>query len=189
MFGNKAVIAASEVSQKRAMTLLKNDAILPLKDTPKLFVKNINPEIAAQYGTIVEKPEDADFAIMHVETPWVAVDTQNPFALGFHHGDLDFKGEAREEILTLAKVVPTILVIYLDRPAVISEINESVAGLLAEFGASDAAILDVIFGKAAPEGKLPFELPSSMAAVQKQRTDVPSDSENPLYPFGFGLKY
>jgi beta-glucosidase len=83
--------------------------------------------------------------------------------------------------------VPTIVVIYLDRPAVIPEINAACQVLLADYGASDAAVLDVIFGAARPEGKLPFELPSSMAAVRAQRADVPYDSEAPLYPFGFGL--
>lgn len=51
------------------------------------------------------------------------------------------------------------------------------------------AILDVIFGKFNPSGKLPFELPSSMEAVRKQMSDVPYDSENPLFPFGHGLSY
>jgi len=78
---------------------------------------------------------------------------------------------------------------FLDRPAVIPEISAAAKGLFGEYGASDAAVLDVVFGKARPEGKLPFELPSSMEAVRKQRTDVPRDSENPLYPFGFGLSY
>jgi len=50
-------------------------------------------------------------------------------------------------------------------------------------------VLDVIFGKASPQGKLPFELPSSMDAVRNQKADVPYDSENPLYPFGYGLAY
>jgi beta-glucosidase len=59
--------------------------------------------------------------------------------------------------------------------------------LLADFGASDAAVLDVIFGKAKAEGRLPFELPSSMEAVRTQNADVPYDSAQPLYPFGFGL--
>jgi beta-glucosidase len=56
-----------------------------------------------------------------------------------------------------------------------------------EYGASDESILEVVFGRSRPEGKLPFELPSSMQAVRKQKADVPHDSENPLYPFGFGL--
>ena len=53
----------------------------------------------------------------------------------------------------------------------------------------DAAVLDVIFGRFTPSGKLPFELPSSMEAVQQQKEDLPYDSVNPLYPFGFGLTY
>jgi beta-glucosidase len=85
--------------------------------------------------------------------------------------------------------VPTIVVLYLDRPAVIPEISAKAKALLAEYGASDTAVLDVLFGKASPEGKLPFELPSSMEAVRNQQADVPYDTENPLYGFGFGMAY
>ena len=69
------------------------------------------------------------------------------------------------------------------------EIAEKSAGLLAEFGASDAAVLDVLFGRFKPTGKLPFELPSSMEAVRNQKEDLPYDSANPLFPFGHGLSY
>ena len=51
------------------------------------------------------------------------------------------------------------------------------------------AILDLIFGRFSPTGKLPFELPSSMAAVERQLSDVPCDSEQPLFPLGHGLGY
>jgi hypothetical protein len=61
--------------------------------------------------------------------------------------------------------------------------------LLANFGASDAAVLDVVFGRFTPSAKLPFEMPSSMEAVRKQKEDVPYDSENPLFAFGHGLTY
>jgi len=178
------------ISQQRAMTLLKNeDHVLPLQGQPKIFIKNIDPSIAAQYAPVVATPEEADFALLRVETPWVPVETKNPFARGFHHGDLDFKGQAKAEALDLLQRVPTIVVLYLDRPAVIPEINESARALLAEYGANDVAVLNVIFGKTTPEGKLPFEFPSSMEAVKNQKADVPYDSENPLYPFGFGLSY
>ena len=66
--------------------------------------------------------------------------------------------------------------------------QKSVA-LVANFGASDAAVLDVVFGRFSPVGKLPFELPSSMAAVRCQKPDLPYDSSDPLYPFGHGLKH
>jgi beta-glucosidase len=36
---------------------------------------------------------------------------------------------------------------------------------------------------------LPFEIPSSMEAVRKQKEDLPYDSEDPLFPFGHGLTF
>lgn len=191
LVGKPAFRQAGEAAQRRSMTLLKNDAkSLPLAmGKLKIYLKNIDPAVAAAYGTVVEKPEEADMAIVRLKTPWVPVETQNPMARGFHHGDLDFKGNDKEEILTLLKTVPTIVDIYLDRPAVIPEISVGAKGLLANYGASDAAVLDVIFGKARPEGNLPFELPSSMEAVRNQKEDVPYDSKDPLYKFGYGLRY
>jgi beta-glucosidase len=190
VFGHPASVAAGAASQRRAMTLLKNAGhVLPLQGRPKVYVKNLDPATAAHYAEVVATPAAADFAILRLETPWVPVETENPFARGFHHGDLDFKEEAKAEILALLQAVPTIVVIYLDRPAVIPEISAMAQALLADYGASDAAVLEVLFGKARPEGKLPFELPSSMAAVRNQLADVPYDSEHPLYRFGFGLSY
>jgi beta-glucosidase len=85
--------------------------------------------------------------------------------------------------------VPTVVDIYLDRAAVIPEIARGAAALLADFGATDAALLDIVFGRAAPAGALPFELPSSMERVLEQLPDVPYDSSDPLFPFGYGLSY
>jgi beta-glucosidase len=150
---------------------------------------HVDKETAANYAEVVANPEEADVAVLRLDAPRYPVETDNPFARGFHHGDLDFKGEALASILDLLSTVPTIVVIGLDRPAVIPEISAAAPALLAEFGASDAAVLDVLFGRAAPQGRLPFELPSSMASVRSQKADVPYDSQNPLYPFGFGLSY
>ena len=189
--GNSEYMAAGEASQRMAMTLLKNDKkVLPLTAGKlKIYVKNVDSTVAAKYGTVVSKPEQADIAILRLKTPYVPVNSPITMARMFHHGDLDFKGKEKDSILQLLNKVPTIVDIYLDRPAVIPEISAKAKGLLADFGASDAAVLDVIFGKAKPLGHLPIELPSSMAAVQAQKEDVPYDSKNPLYKFGFGLSY
>jgi beta-glucosidase len=192
VFGNPDSRTLSLASQQRAMTLLKNeDGILPLQrqSQPKLCIKNMDAAIVGQYAEVVDAPEQADFAILRLETPWVPIETKNPFARGFHHGDLDFKEEAKAEILSILKSVPTIVVINLDRPAVIPDIATAAKALFGDFGASDEAVLNVVFGKAKPEGKLSFELPASMEAVRRQKPDVPYDSENPLFAFGFGLKY
>jgi beta-glucosidase len=189
--GKEEFRKAGEIAQRRSMTLLKNEnKTLPLQSGKlKLFVKNIDPQVAAQYGTVVDKPEDADFAIVRLRTPWYPVETKNFFAKMFHHGDLDFKGAMKDSIVQAIGAVPTIVDIYLDRPAVIPEISSKAKALLANYGASDAALLDVIFGRSKPEGKLPFELPSSMEAVRSQKEDVPYDSKDPLYKFGHGLSY
>jgi beta-glucosidase len=47
----------------------------------------------------------------------------------------------------------------------------------------------VLLGKARPEGRLPFELPSSMQAVEAQQPGAAHDSAEPLYPIFFGLSY
>jgi beta-glucosidase len=173
------------------MTLLKNqDKVLPLAPGKlKIYVRNVDPKIAAQYGAVVDDPRKADIAILRLKTPFVPVESAIPMAKMFHHGDLDFKGKTKDSILQLLTTVPTIVDIYLDRPAVIPEISAKAKGLLADFGASDAAVLDVIFGKDKPGGHLPIELPSSMDAVRAQKEDVPYDSKAPLYKFGFGLTY
>ena len=190
VLGHPDSMALGRISQQRAMTLIKNeDKVLPLREQPKLFVKNIDPVIAGQYAQVVPTPEEAEFAVLRLDTPWVPIETKNPFARSFHHGDLDFKEEAKAEILSLLGSVPTIVVLYLDRPAVIPEIAAAAKVVLGEYGADDLAVLNVIFGKAQPEGKLPFELPSSMEAVRRQKEDVPHDLESPLFPFGYGLTY
>ena len=181
--------AAGDLAQRRSLVLLKNgtaDApLLPLAGRPKLYVEGMSAETAARFGDLVESPDDADFAILRLATPYEP--REGFLERFFHSGDLDFKEPELSRILAILGKVPTIVDIYLERPAVIPEIADSCAALLANFGASDAALLDVIFGDFQPTAKLPFELPSSMAAVRAHKEDVPYDSENPLFPFGFGL--
>ena len=106
----------------------------------------------------------------------------------FHQGRLHFTEEEKSEHLQLLQSKPTITVMNLERPAVIPEINAATKALIADFDCSDEIILELIFGGFQPNGKLPFELPSSVEAVEKQKEDMPYDSESPLYPFGAGIQ-
>lgn len=191
--GNSRFRTAGEIAQRRSIVLLKNGTatgaqVLPLHGRPKIYLENISPETAGSYGDVVQSIGEADLAILRLRAPYEPRDGSFLERL-FHAGDLDFKDPEKSRILGILQSVPTIVDIYLDRPAVIPEISEASAALLVNFGASDAALLDIIFGHHSPEGKLPFELPSSMEAVRRQKEDVPYDSENPLFPFGHGLTY
>ena len=186
--GNADFRAAGDLAQRRSIILLKNDGSLPLSGRPKLYIENIKSEAAAQFADLVEEPADADFAVLRLRTPFEP--RSSTFLEGFFRaGDLDFKEPELSRILSIMAQAPTIVDIYLDRAAVIPEIAAASAGLVANFGASDAALLDIIFGRSQPGAKLPFELPSSMAAVRAQHPDVPHDSADPLFEHGFGLSY
>ncbi len=191
--GSAPFRAAGEHAQRRGIVLLKNGESadsprLPLQGKPRLYVENVAPDVAAQYGTVVATPGEAELAILRLKAPYQQRDG-NFLEQMFHAGDLDFKEPEKGRILGILAQVPTIVAIYLDRPAVIPEIAAGTAALLVDFGANDGAVLDVIFGRFTPTGKLPFELPSSMEAVRTQKSDLPYDSENPLFPFGHGLTY
>ncbi len=179
---------AGELAQRKSIVLLKNEKqTLPLKDGLKIYVENIQPETIAKYGQVVQDIAQADIAILRLSSPFEK--RKGMMESYFHAGDLDFKDPEKSRILNILNRVPTIVDIYLERPAVIPEIAEKSAALLGNFGANDGAVLDIIFGKFEPQGKLPFELPSSMDTVRKQKEDLPHDSENPLFPFGHGLCY
>ena len=61
--------------------------------------------------------------------------------------------------------MPTVVDVYLDRPAILAELSQSPPSLIVNFGASDEAFAQVLFGDAEPQGQLPFDIPSSMEAV------------------------
>ncbi|MEM7116391.1 MAG: glycoside hydrolase family 3 N-terminal domain-containing protein [Chloroflexota bacterium] len=182
---------AGLAAQRKSVVLLKNEGgtALPLRGRPKLYIENIDPQIAQRYGDVVAKPHQADFAILRLKTPHGRAPGNTILERFFHQGDLDFKGKEKERILKILQAVPSIVDIYLERAAVIPEIAEASVGLLATFGVQDEVLLDAIYGRFNPTGKLPVEMPSSMEAVRAQREDLPFDSENPLFPYGHGLSY
>jgi beta-glucosidase len=102
---------------------------------------------------------------------------------------LEFPAEERDYHAAICSAVPTIVDVYLDRPAVLTDLARDAAAVLGSYGSSDEAFLDIVFGAAQPAGSLPFDLPRSMAAVEASRSDVPFDTADPLFRFGHGLHY
>jgi beta-glucosidase len=159
--GNAEFRAAGDLAQRRSAVVLKNDGVLPLA-------------------------AGGDVEVVRRVTPFEQRDG-NFIESVFHAGDLDFKEPELSQLLELARAKPTVLVLHLERPAVIPDLAEACAAVVAVFGASDEAVDDVLHGRVKPEGTLPFELPRSMEAVRAQKPDVPHDSADPLFPFGHGL--
>ncbi len=84
--------------------------------------------------------------------------------------------------------------IYFRNPYVIDEDSglRDAGALVATFGVSDAAQLEVLAGSVKPQGRLPFALPASEAAVAQQHPDAPGYAETAggaLFAFGHGLSW
>ncbi|MCU7693766.1 beta-glucosidase BglX [Haoranjiania flava] len=118
--------------------------------------------------------------------------------------------ELLNELLKTGK--PVVLVLFAGRPLALTWEQEHVPAILKVwFPGSEAglAIADVIFGNKNPSGKLPMTFPRNVGQVpifynhkntgrplnesvkgfQKFRSGYLDVSNDPLYPFGFGLSY
>ena len=106
---------------------------------------------------------------------------------------------------------PLVLVLFTGRPLALEWENENVPAILnVWFGGSEAgnAIADVLFGDVNPSGKLSTTFPQNVGQVplyynhkntgrplpegqwfQKFRSNYLDVSNDPVYPFGFGMSY
>ena len=104
---------------------------------------------------------------------------------------------------------PVVLVLFAGRPMAIKAENENVPAILnVWFGGSEAgsAIADVLFGDVNPSGKLTTTFPQNVGQVpmyyahkntgrplgtwfEKFRSNYLDVSNDPVYPFGYGLSY
>jgi beta-glucosidase len=105
---------------------------------------------------------------------------------------------------------PVVLVLFTGRPLTIKWENESVPAILdVWFGGTEAghAIADVLFGDVNPSGKLSTTWPQNVGQIplyynhmntgrplegawfQKFRSNYLDVSNDPVYPFGYGLSY
>jgi beta-glucosidase len=183
---------AGHRAQAESVTVLKNAPlpdgapVLPLRPGLRFYLEGVAADSVGDLGTVVTDPADADLALVRIAAPF---EPRNEYFLEamFHQGSLDFPDEVAQHLGELAAAVPVVVDVMLERPAILAEVDALATGLVATFGASDTALLDALSGRMAPRGRLPFELPRSMAAVETSRPDVPSDTVDPLYPYGHGL--
>lgn len=93
----------------------------------------------------------------------------------------------------------TILSIYFRQPYVLDDASglKEAGAIVAGFGVSNTALLDVLSGKVLatgatvkPQGKLPFALANKVQAILDNQPDVPGyPAADTLFPYGFGLTY
>jgi beta-glucosidase len=107
--GSDAFRKAGEIAQRKSIVLLKNaktssGMALPIRGNPRIYVENVNPEIAGKYGQVVENVQDADVARRRLPTPY---EHRAGFLdRHFHAGDLDFAEEEKAHFLDIMEGFP-----------------------------------------------------------------------------------
>ncbi|MDQ1052166.1 beta-glucosidase-like glycosyl hydrolase [Arthrobacter sp. SORGH_AS 212] len=184
--GSESFRAAGHRAQAEAVTVLKNTGVLPLRADTRVYVEGVNPEVVDDRVTLVDDKKDADVALVRLTVPY---EPRNEYFLDAmtHQGSLDFPDEEVARVRALAAELPVILDVYLERAGILTPFDELAEAVTVNFGASDAALLDALTGTIPPRGRLPIELPRSMAAVEASHPDVPNDTKDPLYRYGAGL--
>lgn len=90
---------------------------------------------------------------------------------------------------------PVVVCVDVTKPFVPSEIEPYADAVLIAFGIQKQALLEIVDGNYEPQGLLPLVMPASMAAVERQKEDVPGDVESYIdtkgnaWNFGFGLNW
>jgi beta-glucosidase len=156
-------------------------------------------QAAEEFSKAVQIAQRSDVVIM------ILGEAQNMSGESASRSSLDLPGK-QEQLLeaVVATGKPVVLVLLNGRPLNISWAAEHVTAILEAWypgTEGGGAIVNLLYGKAVPGGKIPFTWPRDVGQVPifyaHNTTHAPRDqdkrywneSSTPLFPFGFGLSY
>ncbi|MGO2082074.1 glycoside hydrolase family 3 C-terminal domain-containing protein [Glutamicibacter arilaitensis] len=104
---------------------------------------------------------------------------------------LDTIKQVMSEVEDPSKVV---MHVYFRQPFVMDETSglREAGAIVAGFGMTDTALMDVLSGKFSPQGRMPFALAGTREAITEQFSDLPGyaeTSDGALFDYSFGLSY
>jgi beta-glucosidase len=168
---------------------LQRNARGPASDVPNVYLPGNN----SYEVEFVKTPGEADVLLLWMQPAGNALFSSagSPISLSLSKCGVDV-----DYVNKLSARKPAILVVNYTNPWVINEVyndkSKNIVGVLATFGTSPDALLDVITGKYNPSGKMPFSTPVSDFAVENQKEDVPGYMEGEgyaLFNYDEGLNY
>ena len=206
---NEKFRESAALAMRKSIVLLRNeDGLLPLKPKTKVYFESLQRNARGPQSDIpnVYTLNNNQFDIEFVETP---VEAEMVLLWLQPGGNSLFQSTGEPVSVSLSKCgvdvdyvngisakKPTILAINYTNPWVINEVynqkTKNVVGVLATFGTTTDALLDVITGKFNPTGKMPFSTPVSDEAVENQKEDVPGYLEGEgyaLFNYDEGIGY
>lgn len=200
--GNSEFQKRGNLALRKSIVLLRNDVkLLPIKKGTKVYIESLynndrsNTAISDiqsnDWGIeLVKDKQDADLVVLMVTPTAGSLFSSTGAEIKLQLSDNKIDVAYINEVTSSR---PTVVVINYSNPWVIDEIdNENLQTVLATFGTSSDALLDVLTGKYNPTGKMPFTTPKSRQAVLDNQSDVPGylkPNGYALFNFNEGLGY
>jgi len=201
-----AVNNPAQISYAKGSNLTADKA---LEDRATVFGKSLNRDNRSQQELLNEAIEISKNADVIVAALGESAEFSGESS---SRTNLDIPDVQKHLLMELSKLgKPIILLVFNGRPLTLSWENEHIPAILdVWFPGSEAgdAISDVIFGKVNPSGKLSMTFPQNVGQIpiyynhkntgrplpdgqwfQKFRSNYLDVSNDPLYPFGYGLSY
>lgn len=209
LVGGNTFKEKADLALRKSIVLLRNENnTLPLKPKTKVYFETFKAPGRGEQGNqrkvllendanyeleFVPSASEADLAIQ-----WVIPSTSlfnadgAPISISLSKSTIDV-----DPINEISANTPTILVVDYSNPWVINEVYNdadkgNIQGILATFGTTPEALLDVLTGKFNPQGRMPFSTPISDEAVANNLEDVPGYLEGDgyaLFHYKEGLSY
>ena len=198
---------AEEAFRKSVVLLRNHGKALPLSAGTRIYMEIMPAGRGANAPANIHAPEGHGLPVTFVKDPveadqivvWLIPGARSlfesdslPLMLSLSKNRIDV---ARVDRLSAMK--PTHLIVNYTNPWVIDEVYadqdpKGIRSVLATFGCTPEAILDVLTGRFYPQGKMPFSTPVSEAKAQSQLSDAPGYLEKPGYALfnnGEGMGY
>lgn len=186
--GSDVFRAAGHRAQARSVTVLTDEGALPLSGMLRVHAPEMSPDAVRDAGFMpMTHPADADVVILRLTAPFEPRDAYM-LESGFRAGSLEFDPAVIGRVESFARHAPVVVVVYLDRPAVLTPLVPHARALVAEFGTSDRALLDALTGRIESEGRLPFQIPATAAAAASSLPDVAGGLSDVLFDYGHAVE-
>lgn len=213
--GGPEFVAEGSRAQAASVTVLTNDGLLPLRpgspavagEPPagpaaagtsgagsgaagagsRVYAEGFDVAALGPGFEAAASPEQADLAIVRLQAPF---EPRSDLFLEawFHQGSLDFPPGLVVRLRRIAAACPLLVDVTCDRPAVLTPLLDVARAMTVSFGTGDGPFADAVTGRVPPRGRLPFDLPRSMADVRSHPEDQPG-FDDPLFAFGHGLEF
>ena len=208
--------ALADEAHRKSMVLLRNDpgalplighGVVPTRLYVEVFTGNdaeaetarIRTEIDAVLGdsgiSLTDSLDDATHAVAWVRPAMSLLNDKpdTPLSIAL---DAD-TGIDTARVLEIEERVPTILAVNFTNPWLLDTLAPKARGVVGTFGVLTDAFVDLLLGRIAPSGTLPYTIPATNDAVLAKQSDIPgadepegyayTDATGARYVFGYGL--